>query len=256
MPQLPRVKPSQFDNGINPVDIAGAISMLRFDTIKSVKWEIRPSVGIVAKDVDRLGMDIRSFRAPLAMIIRQVMIPSIRANFAAQGRPKWAPLAESTVLARHATGPILRRTGKLASRARQFNIWTIGATSATIRSLPSDVFYGVYHQAGAERDTSSSGSKNNADILANKGSKEARDLINKFIPKAAKELKIVGRIQEGDKKRVLSRALGMALDEGTWTLPARPFIMYQDSDIPKMEAIFLQWMTDRAKRVGRFTDSA
>jgi phage gpG-like protein len=248
MPTLPRTSVS--NEGINPVDIAGAVSMLRFDTIKSVKWEIRPSVGIVAKDVNRLGMDIRSFRVPLAAIIRQVMIPSIRANFAEQGRPKWAPLAESTVQARHATGPILNRTGKLLRRARQFNIWTIGATSATIRKLPDDVFYGAYHQSGAERETGS-GSNTNAKILANPKSKEARALIAKFLPRARSEL--------GPKvsdKHVLARALGMALDTGIWSLPARPFIMYQESDIPKMEAIFGAWMTDRAKRVGRFNDRA
>jgi len=253
---LPRNSPSQSSGiGINPVDVAGAVSMLRFDTIKSIKWEIRPSVGIVAKDVDRLGMDIRSFRVPLEAIVREVMIPSIRTNFSQQGRPKWAALADSTVKARHgATGPILNRTGLLARRAGQFNIWDIGTTSATIRRLPADVFYGVYHQAGAERENAS-GSNNNADILHEKGP-EAKKLINKFIPHAAKELGIKGPIQEGDKKRVLARALGMALDEGTWVLPARPFIMYQDSDIPKMEAIFGKWMEDRARRVGRFTDHA
>jgi hypothetical protein len=256
MAQLPRMS-NVGDSGINPVDIAGAVSMLRFDTIKSVKWEVRPSVGIVAKDVDRLAMDIRSFRAPLAAIVRQVMIPSIRTNFSSQGRPSWAPLAPSTVAARNkATGPILNRTGLLSRRARQFNIWSISETAATIRRLPADVFYGVYHQAGAERETA--GGNNtiaNADLLSGKTA-AARAKINRFIPKAAKELKIVGPIQDADKQRVLARAIGMAIDTGTWTLPARPFIMYQDSDIPKMEAIFGTWMTDRAKRVGRFTDNA
>lgn len=255
MASLPRNPSKSSGRGINPVNIAGAVSMLRFDTIKSVKWEIRPSVGIVAKDVDRLAMDIRSFRTPLAAIVRQVMIPSIRTNFSEQGRPKWAALAESTVHARHgAPGPILNRTGLLARRARQFNIWDIGTTSATIRKLPADVFYGVYHQAGAERSTGG-GNNSNAAILAEKGP-AAKQLINKYIPRAAKELGIKGPIQEAHKKRVLARALGMALDEGTWTLPARPFIMYQDSDIPKMEAIFGAWMEQRARAVGRFTDHA
>src|SRR5882757_3926611 len=109
MPQLPRISGGSRD-GINPVDIAGAVAMLRFDTIKSIKWGVRPSVGIIAKDVNRLAMDIRSFRAPLAKIVREVMIPSIRTNFSEQGRPKWAPLAASTVAARNgASGPILNR---------------------------------------------------------------------------------------------------------------------------------------------------
>lgn len=246
MAELPRVKIGS--EGINPVDIAGAVSMLRFDTIKSIKWDIRPSVGIVAKDVERLGLDIRSFRTPLEAIVRTVMIPSIRANFASQGRPPWTPLAESTVVARGSATPILKRKGLLEKRATQFNIWDIGLTSATIRSLPSDVFYGVYHQAGAERDTGSGG----AGLTQHApGSKGANALIAKFLPKAAKELG-----PKASAKHIKARALGMALDTGTWSLPARPFIMYQDEDIPKMEEIFGLWMTERARRVGRFTDSA
>lgn len=249
MPQLPRNSSSASANdGINPVDIAGAISMLRFDTIKHVKWDVRPSVGIVAKDVHRLGMDIRSFRTPLAKVVREVMIPSIRSNFSQEGRPKWEQLAESTVVARGSAHPILKRTGNLARRARQFNIWSIGETSATIRSLPADAFYGVYHQAGAERETSGG---SNATTMSNMKSKEANDLLKKFLPKAAKELG-----PKASAKHVRARAIGMAMDAGTWALPARPFIMYQESDIPKMEAIFAAWMTERARRVGRFTSSA
>jgi phage gpG-like protein len=223
--------------------------MLRFDTIKSIKWDIRPSVGIVAKDVDRLGLDIRSFRTPLAAIVRQVMIPSIRTNFSQEGRPKWQQLAESTVIARKgAAHPVLRRTGNLARRARQFNIWDIGETSATVRSLPADAFYGVYHQAGAERTTSGG---NNAATMSNMKSKAANDLIKKFLPMATKELG-----PKASAKHVRARAIGMAMDAGTWSLPARPFIMFQESDIPKMEAVFSEWMLERARRSGRFTDRA
>lgn len=250
MPQLPRMKGGS-QEGINPVDIAGAVSMLRFDTIKSIKWDVRPSVGIVARDVDRLAMDIRSFRAPLAAVVRQVMIPSIRSNFSSEGRPKWQQLAESTIVARKgAAHPVLNRTGNLARRARQFSIWSIGETSATIRSLPADAFYGVYHQAGASRETGG-GSNTNTEAMSHLGVKAGNDLIKKFLPKAAKELG-----PKASPKRIKARAIGMAMDAGTWNLPARPFIMYQESDIPKMEAIFSAWMEQRARAVGRFTDHA
>lgn len=251
MPSLPRNPSGQVGrDGINPVDIAGAVSMLRFDTIKSVKWDIRPSVGIVAKDVDRLAMDIRSFKEPLATIVRTVMIPSIKENFATEGRPKWAQLADSTVAARKASHPILQRSGLLERRATQFNIWDIGTTSATIRALPPDAFYGVYHQAGAERGTGG-GSNNNNEAMSRLGVKAGNELLGKFIPKAAAELG-----PKASPARIKARAIGMAMDEGTWTLPARPFIMYQNSDIPKMEAIFGAWMTERAIRSGRFTSGA
>jgi hypothetical protein len=247
MPQLPRETVS--NEGINPVDVAGAISLLRFDTIKSIKWDVKPSVGIVAKDVDRLGLDIQSFKTPLEAVVRAVMIPSIRQNFNEEGRPKRQSLAESTVLARKASHPILKRTGTLARRATQFNIWSIGETSATIRTLPSDAFYGVYHQAGATR-TTGGGSNTNTEAMSKLGVKAGNELLSKFLPKAAKELG-----PKASPAKIKARAIGMAMDAGTWNLPQRQFVMYQDGDIPKMEAIFGAWMTDRAKKAGRFTQS-
>lgn len=116
--------------------------------IASVDWDIKPSIGLLAKDIDKLGLDIRSFRVPLTRSIKQVIIPSIRTNFAVQGRPAWEQLAPRTIELRGATGPILSRTGALARGATQFNIWAIGRTSATIRSLPPSVRYGGVHQAG------------------------------------------------------------------------------------------------------------
>jgi phage gpG-like protein len=201
--------------------IANAIRGLRFDTIRSVKWELKPSVGIVAKDVQRLGMDIRSFREPLVKIVKLVLIPSIQKNFVEGGRPAWEPLAESTVRIRHYSAwPILQVTGKLKKRATQFNIWDIGSGTATIRSLPSDVFYGMFHQAGVEG--------HEADMSRALAAKPAR-------------------------KGVVSAADIMQASGGEgWSLPARPFIMYQEQDIPKMEAIFAQWMEERAVRSGRF----
>jgi phage gpG-like protein len=231
-------------SGIFPIDVAGAISGLRYDTITSIKWDVRPSMGVVAKDVQRLGLDIRSFREPLTAIVKTVLIPSIRKNFDAGGRPAWEPLAEATILARkYSAWPILQRSGKLRKRATQLNIWDIGLTTATIRSLPSDVFYGAYHQAGA---SGGSGSSSLSGFMP--GSKEAEALIARFLPKAAKELGA-----KASPKHVRARALGMLLDtsEG-WSLPARPFIMYQPEDVPKMDKIFLDWMTMRAIRSGRF----
>lgn len=209
---------------LNPVDMASAIMGLRFDKIVSVKWDIRPSVGIVAKDINRLGIDIRSFREPLTRCVKLVMIPSIRKNFTESGRPPWEPLAENTI--RHRKGsawPILQVTGKLRKRATQLNIWDIGMTTATIRRLPNDAFYGVFHQAGA------GGASSNSIIPQTTAPR------NKGVVSAADMLAEINE-NGGDG----------------WKLPARPFIMYQDSDIVKMQAIFLDWMEERAIRVGRF----
>lgn len=245
--QLPRTR--ILDDQIFPGNIAGAIMGLRFDKITSLSWAFRPSVGIVAKDVQRLGLDIRSFKEPLTRIVKQVLIPSFRKNFKEGGRPAWDPLAPNTIKARkYEAWPILKRTGRLQKRATQFNIWSIGATTATIRALPADAFYGVYHQAGSE---GAGGPGIVAELMSHApGSIEANKLIQKFVPKAQKELG-----PNADPNHVHNRAVGMLLDSEEhrgWHLPARPFVMYQDEDVPRMEAVFAEWMTERAIKVGRF----
>lgn len=229
--------------------LTNALAGLRFDTIVSVKFDIRPSVGIVAKDIDRLGLDIRSWREPLTQAIKTVIIPSIRKNFDVGGRPPWEPLSAGTIKNRgYEAWPILKVTGTLKRRATQLNIWSIGQTSATVRTLPSDAFYGVYHQAGADGGHGGGGTLAKLQKLE-PGSKEANALLAPFIKKARKEFPNAS--EEHIKNRV--RGLIMDEDEGSWHLPARPFIGWQDGDAEKIQAIFLAWMTERAARVGRFT---
>src|SRR5690348_15723687 len=81
------------------------------------------------------------------------MIPSIRRNFDAGGRPRWTPLSENTIAARAAAGfgpkPILVRTGLLRRTMGQQNIWTVDREKAYIQDLPDKIWYGKVHQAGA-----------------------------------------------------------------------------------------------------------
>ena len=112
-----------------------------------------PSLRIVAGGVDKLGVDIRSFREPLKRSIQQVMAPSFRQNFEAGGRPEsWAPLSDATYeldekLNRPRRG-ILISTGLLMRTTQQLNIWTLTRTSALIAGLPDKIWYGKIHQAG------------------------------------------------------------------------------------------------------------
>lgn len=245
MAGLPRIPVSS--EGIFPADIANAIMGLRFDTITSIKWDIRPSVGLVAKDIERLGLDIRSFKEPMSVAVKTVIIPSIRKNFDSGGRPAWEPLAEGTIKHRGgAAWPILQVTGKLRKRATQFSIWDIGPTTATIRSLPADVFYGAFHQAGAE---GGGGGNLQAELKKYRaGSPRALNVLKPYLAAAQKELGA-----NAPSGRIYNRAVGLLIEaDQSWSLPARPFIMWQDSDIPKIEAIFSAWMQERATRVGRF----
>lgn len=107
---------------------------------------------ILARDLDEFASyGIRSFREPLQQAVRTVIIPSIRTNFAAEGRPKWRPLAPATVLDRGASGPILDRTGRLKKVATQLNIWSYTKDQATITGIDSRVKYATYHQSGTRK---------------------------------------------------------------------------------------------------------
>jgi phage gpG-like protein len=207
-------------------EIKGSVfSGLRFDRILSVGWEIRPSIGIVAKDIKKLGLDLETFRVPLEKSVRLVMMPSIHKNFVAQGRPTpWEPLAEYTKFVRGVSGPILRRTGDLERAASSFGIWTIGITSATIKSLPSNVWYGALHQAGYGSLT---------DIAR-----------RKLGPRAS-------------AADVASEALSLFLGEtparkqSKFVIPQREFILFQEEDLEAIQEIFIDWMEDQAAQVGR-----
>lgn len=106
---------------------------------------------ILAKDLDRVALGIRSFREPLVKSVREVVIPSIRKNFDAEGRPAWAPLSPETVRRRKASGPILDRTHRLKRVATQFNIWRYTTDDATIVGLDSRVKYAKFHQGGTRK---------------------------------------------------------------------------------------------------------
>lgn len=156
----------------------------------------KPPLAVIQKDLRTLGVDLRSLREPLKRSIQQVIIPSIRANFDAQGRPAWAPYAASTLefhemLGTEMSRSLLNRTGALKSSATTLAIWSIGKEDAKLNGLPSKVWYGNLHQTGG------------------RGGKQT----------------------------------------GKGTIPARPFIMFQDEDYEKITEVFAKWLDERiAKR--------
>jgi phage gpG-like protein len=125
------------------------VNRLRID--EGLQMRFSPSIGISARNLDKFGMDIRSFREPLKRSIQQVLAPSFRKNFDAQGRPvKWAPLAEFTVEKRGSSEPILDRSGLLKRTIQQLNIWSLDSEKAAITDLPQKIWYGKLHQAGSK----------------------------------------------------------------------------------------------------------
>lgn len=107
-----------------------------------------PRAQVVAGDVDRLRYKLRSFREPLNITLRAVVIPSIKKNFAVEGRPKWWPLDGNTVAKRGSAHPILVRKGKLKRVSTQINIWSISRDDMEVTGLDERVPYAKFHQAG------------------------------------------------------------------------------------------------------------
>lgn len=187
-----------------------------------------PSVGISARKLEQLGIDIRSFREPLKKSVKEVMVPSIRKNFDSGGRPPWEMLAESTVLTKRikgfSAGPLIR-TGMLRKVATQINIWTITEETAMVKALPASTPYGYIHQAGASKsgrqDTSGGPKLSIADMR---------------------------RRATGGSQARRKRTAAPVSSGGSGAIPARPFIRLQPEDRKDIEQIFLKWFEERVAR--------
>ena len=110
-----------------------------------------PNMRIEAEKIDELGFQLKSFKEPLNRAIRTVLIPSIKKNFASNGRPRWASLSDKTVQRKGSATPILNETGKLKTAAQQINNWSIDKEEAKFTGLPGKVEYGEFHLSGTRK---------------------------------------------------------------------------------------------------------
>lgn len=194
-------------------------------------FEFKPSIGILARDIDKLGIDIRSFREPLMRAIKTVMIPSFRQNFDVEGRPSWEPMAEATEMLREregTSGPLLNRSGKLKRVAQQQNIWTVTRESASIRDLPQKVWYGKVQQDG----------------MGGMGRRIKQEM--------AKAQKRGIRLSPGQAAAAAQKSLDRDLLSGkargggsAVNIPARPFIVFQEEDMDGVYEVFQNWLEER-----------
>jgi phage gpG-like protein len=223
---IPREKKSS--EPISRAQLYAAINGLQLHSVM-LAWDFKPSIGIVAKAIDRLGVDIRSFREPLTRAIKQVMIPSFQANFDAGGRPdSWAELSEYSIKRRNgSSSPILVRTGNLRSVMRTLKIWTITPAAATIKSLPANVWYGNLMQAGFG------------------GFGEHLQAATKSVGQGAS-----AREKVGEAYSIMDTAKS-ARDQAKVFIPARPFVLLQDDDRDEIQQIFYLWLRERVAAVGR-----
>ena len=182
--------------------------------VSSVEMTFEPSIGIMARKVDKAGANIRSFREPLRESIRDVVIPSIQMNFHKSGRPRWADLAESTWKQKGIGEKILIRTGALMKTMSYMNIWHIDSEKAMLANLPQKVWYGALHQAGHG----------------------AHDVQGKFA------------YYGGHRSSATQIGTENVGEEGS--LPPRPFVMLQPQDMEEIDAIFVRWVGKRVRAAG------
>lgn len=217
---------------LRPSDIKYAIygqrgvGGIRFDRVMYAGWSFYPAPGIMARDVNKLGLELESFKEPLRTAIKMVMIPSIRKNFRVGGRPEpgWDPLAPYTIEVRGNAWPILIRSGALMKAATSFSIWTITKETASIREMPTRVWYGNIHQGG----------------YGSIGSIARRELG-------------AGAAQEDIEQRMMELFLGARPPsrQSKFVIPQREFALFQEEDIVKIQEIFIEWMEAKADKVGR-----
>jgi phage gpG-like protein len=193
--------------------------------VVSTELKIEPSIGIIARKIDKLGLDIRSFREPLKRSVQRVMGPSFQANFDAGGRPlPWRPLADETVRQKRGNAKPLTRTGKLRKAVGQLNIWTISRETAFVSDLPSRVWYGKVHQAGADYQV----------LVRNPASLEDYGRMYDMFD-------IIRSRSDAPEGFMYSNV----------SIPRRRFIVMQDEDADAIEQIFLDWLGERVRRAMR-----
>lgn len=185
--------------------------------VRSVQMFFTPSMGIMARRVDKLGLDIRSFREPLKRAIRNVVIPSIAENFAVGGRPSWSPLESDTISQKGHDQPLIR-SGKLRRNMTYLSMWHIDSEKAFIADLPQRIWYGKVHQAGANFKTR---------------------------PAKMKTIHIT----------YLGVSLGRPNkdSDNVGSIPARPFVVLQPEDEIEIRLVFEEWLSERiaAAQLGR-----
>jgi phage gpG-like protein len=210
--------PSQRDINRSVLGNLGMFQGLTSAQVTYVTFE--PTLGIAAARIGKLGMDIHSFRKPLERAVKEVVIPSIQANFDQGGRPAWEPLAEYTLKRRQAesfSNSPLVKTGALQEAMASEDNWTITPTFAVLSDIPPAVWYGKVQQAGFE------------------GSGGGRRV---------KVKKSVRATLEGV---VDAAGTGASGSGGHYAppIPPRPFAVLQPEDEDRISEIFIEWLGEQ-----------
>ena len=161
--------------------------------------------------VHRLLADLRDRGGnlrPVMVMVATMMKESVRANFAQGGRPKWLPLKSRQ-------GKPLRDTGRL------MNSITQTVTGSEVR-VGTNVVYAAVHHFGAAKGSFGSYSQ-------------------QVRPHERLVRQVFGRpLRQAKKVRVRAHARRAKLPWGD--IPARPFMMLEDTDVTDIRDMLARWI--------------
>ncbi len=188
----------------------------------------KPSIAFTTAKIDQLGMSLESFKEPITKSILEVMKPSILENFTSGGRPKWDTLSKKTIAKRMKAGTgitILMETKNMFNNVTAAGNWAMSNTTAvyTGKALNAAAPYAKYHQSGT----------------GGKGKKIKREVFKKG------DVRTIKRGGNVSAQQILADIKNRG---GNYTgVPARPFLMFQEEDKIKIQAIFAEWLGEQVK---------
>ena len=229
---------------------ASSISAGNLSSSMTLSVDFSPAIEFVVLEINTLGARIKSFKVPLDLAVREVLVPSIKRNFDEGGRPQWPDLESATTKLREFYGygesPLIR-TGALRRVATQINMWQVDGIlgEATTKPLPDKVWYGALQQEGVGTVPTSAKKEVLAPI------------------KTPDQIRASGRrvetVRSGGYTSLLKKlnasggianvTASAAKDNFTPWFPARPFFVIQPEDELKIQAIFAAWIESRLAMV-------
>lgn len=188
-----------------------------------IKIVIDTNAEEISQAFEVTGNRIVDFRVPLKRI-GEYMISSIQNNFLAQGRPdKWAPLSQMTMA--------LRRKGT-------------GAGGPLILRDKGDLFKSIVYDPVEPEEFVRVGTNLPYAKKLHYGG------VN-VIPAHTENVKSFTRRSKG--KTITVRSFKRKVSDRMFNVPARPFVMVQEDDVPVIQRIFVDHIKSAKKEGGEQT---
>lgn len=189
-------------------------------------------VTVKVEGMDRLQAALRTLgkkcsdRRPLMGTISRLMKDEVEENFEQEGRPKWTPLAKSTIKERakkgHWPGQILKIKGRLVNSI-------IDSSDNDRAIVGTNVKYAARHQFGGTFQ-----------VAARKGKVRLRTDTKGELLRQGQNGKLAVFAKAGHKRAV---ERNYTASDHTVTTPARPFLKLTEGGISKIERAVVNYLS-------------